>query len=185
MKKLNNKGLTVIELVVTFAILMVLIIGMLDVILGLKNQTSEKMYARDFVEFRNNFTYVVESDLIKNHAVKIKLIETIDKEAQGVNEKGYKYVITFKDDTEKDLIIDITNMLIVYDNKKYNIPNKNFIEFRDKLVYRNEEDTLEDKLKNNINICVDKNNFIKINIPFFEVDEPENLGIDIVYPIGI
>ena len=43
MKKLNNKGITIVELIISFSILMVIAIGMLNVVNEIRSLANEKL----------------------------------------------------------------------------------------------------------------------------------------------
>ena len=52
MEKLNNKGMTLVELIVSFALLMALILEMLTIIVSVRNATNERSLKR-YVRVQN------------------------------------------------------------------------------------------------------------------------------------
>ena len=173
MKKLNNKGITLVELVVTFAIAMVLIIGMMNVIVDFKDDIALNTVKKDLVEYQSSMTYLIENDLIKK-----KLVSITDNTTDN---KYLNYTLTFQDNTNKVLIVDLTNKLIKYDNIIYDIPDKNYVEFRDKAIFYDEENV---DSKNDINISL-SSNILHIYIPYFNLMDNTNMGLDIIHPINL
>lgn len=174
MKKLNNQGMTLVELIVTFAIVMILVIGMLSVIISLKNDMNESSLNKELLEYKDTITYVINNDLIKSKA---NNIEQCTFNVTG--DKGYCYKISFENNSTKNLEINLTKKYIKYDGIKYEIPESSIMEFRDSLIYAS------DNINEKIDINKDENNFINIYIPFYIIDEEENYGIDIIHPINI
>ena len=173
MKRLNNKGITLVELVVTFAIAMVLIIGMMNVIVDFKDDIALNTVKKDLVEYQSSMTYLIENDLIKK-----KLVSITDNTTDN---KYLNYTLTFQDNTNKVLIVDLTNKLIKYDNIIYDIPDKNYVEFRDKAIFYDEENV---DSKNDINISL-SSNILYIYIPYFNLMDNTNMGLDIIHPINL
>lgn len=188
--KLNNKGLSVVELVVTFALLMVLVIGMLEIIVELKASFSDKVLAREIKEFKETLTQVIQDDLIKKKAFDVEEDST-DQNCSN-NKGNICYIIHFNngtadknDDTSKKLQIKMNERIINYDGIDYSLPDYEIMEFRDSAVWENV--TALEHAKNDIKIKIDDlgndNNILKIYIPYYIIDDAKNVGIDIVYPI--
>lgn len=175
MKKLNNKGTSLVELVITFAILMILVVGMLELIMNLKNDASSKAFGKKMMEYRSNITELIESDLIR-----LKYSYLTDDCSLTEYEKSNVIVcknLHFKDGTVNELKINLTTKIIRYHNLNYDIPNSDFIEFLDNRVYA------QNPLNSSLDVTiVDKNNMLIINVPYFEIDQKDNYGFKIVYP---
>ncbi len=191
MKKLNNKGVTIVELILTFALLMVLVLGMFDVITEIKSYSSRKQIEKDIIEFNNLMIYTIQEDLIKKDAEKIT--------SSSSNQK-ISVTITFDDNSTKTLIINLREKTITYDKITYDMPQKSMIEFIDNRIIQlcsNSAYTTKKTCENNgatwntnytsyYNVTINSdNNIITIDIPYFIIGETKNYGFKIVHPIGI
>ena len=177
LKKLNQKGMTVVELIVTFAIIMIIVVGMLEIIVALKNDMNDSMLERDIIEFQGTVTQLINDDLIKLKATKVSTC-TFTKETD--TDKGYCYLLSFSKQTiSKKLEISLLNKYIKYDGIKYELPEPSIMEFRDKLIFYG------DNVDHQVKVNVDDNNFLNIYIPFYIIDEDENIGIDIIHPLDL
>lgn len=168
MKKLNNKGITLVELIVSFAILMVVVIGMLNVIINFKEMINEKKFLQEMTEYKTTLTYEINRDLIEKGFISIEDCSTSLIECKNIN---------FADSTVKQLKIELENYIITYDEIKYPIPEEDLIEFLDNRVHANTDNS------KNVFITADVN-FFKINIPYYEIGKDVNYGIDIIYPLS-
>ena len=66
MNKLNNSGMTLVELLVTFSLVMIIAIGIFNLVLEVRSDLDEKGIIRDFTEYSNNINNKIHYDLIKN-----------------------------------------------------------------------------------------------------------------------
>ena len=55
-KKTNNKGLTVVELIISFALLVIIVLGMYNIIISIKDYSVDKNFEREKHYCRNNWT---------------------------------------------------------------------------------------------------------------------------------
>ena len=62
---LNNKGMTLVELLVTFSLLLVLVIGMFNLIMEVKTQLDEKQVAKYFTEYSSMINNDIHYDFLK------------------------------------------------------------------------------------------------------------------------
>ena len=53
MKKLNNKGITIVELIISFTLLMVIAIGMLNVVNEIRSLANQKLEEKKVTEFND------------------------------------------------------------------------------------------------------------------------------------
>ena len=67
MKKLNNKGLSIVEFIVVFVMLMILTTGMMNIIIKLKDNNNEKELTRELLTYKNSITKLINDDLIYNN----------------------------------------------------------------------------------------------------------------------
>ena len=64
-RKLNNKGMTAIEILITFAIVVVIVVSMYDGIMDLKNKETVASYKLSLTTYKNLLTKDIQDDLIK------------------------------------------------------------------------------------------------------------------------
>lgn len=62
----NNKGMTLVELIVTFSLLLIIIIGMFNIIMEIKSQLDEKQVAKDFTEYSATMNNKIHYEFIKS-----------------------------------------------------------------------------------------------------------------------
>jgi len=165
MKRLNNNGLSIVEFIVVFVILMVLVFGMMNTIMDFKNSNNTTIMNKELLEYKTTLTKIIYDDLIKRNFQSIESCDTLE------------YTTTckfkFKNDTTSTLTINInTNeegrYVISYNGKNYPIPNSEFLEFSGAVTVKEE------------------NGFLIINIPIYEIDKRDvNYGLNIIHPIGL
>lgn len=167
MKKLNNKGLSIVEFIVVFVMLMILTTGMMNIIIKLKDNNNEKELTRELLTYKNSITKLINDDLIYNNFKKI-ICETQTNAMQSCNLYFQK---EGENETFKTLIYDPKNYTITYDSIKYKMPKQDFI-----------VPSLSPVIE------IDKN-YLIIKLPIHEVgktdENDKDYGINIVYPVGI
>ena len=177
-KKLNNKGLSVIELVVVFAILMIIVIGMLEIIISLKSTSVDKETSKNLIEFSSTLQKNIYDDLIKKGYQSMSNCTNT-----GVTTTGAQFIeckkLNFKDGSSSELLIDLKTKAIFYNNIKHLMPDHEMFEFRDRRIFYNDSNHDMD-----IYIEEDTQN-LKINIPYFIVEDDVNHGFKIIHPINI
>ncbi len=136
MKKINNKAFTVVELIITFSIVMVISLGLLKVVDSYREKQQNELYKKEILSYKNEVIKRIEDDFLDKA---VKNIEGIDVTTAH---PGYNQciTITFGDDTTKDLCAN--NLEIMYDNIKYKYPNR-FIQLKDDFIYST-QDTIKD-----------------------------------------
>lgn len=51
--KLNNKGITLVEVIVSFALLMIILVGLFNIIMEVKSDVTDKQMEKEFKDFDN------------------------------------------------------------------------------------------------------------------------------------
>ena len=133
MKKINNKAFTVVELIITFSIVMVISLGLLQVVDSYREKQQNEVYKKEILSYKNEVIKRIEDDFLDKA---VKNIEGIDADSNY----NQCIKITFGDDTTKDLCAN--NSEIMYDNIKYKYPNR-FIQLKDDFIYST-QDTIKD-----------------------------------------
>lgn len=193
MKKLNNKGMTIIEILLCF----VLVVGITTSLFSSLNSYKDKQQLESnrnaIVTYKNLLTKDIQDDLIKK-GLKSTTITSTSKDDHSIE---YTIKLELKDATTKYLII--TKNLAAYEDEditaetdqndffmiKYG-PQDNTINYplpnlgstknqNDKIVY--------DLKINNIDINTD-NNILSIYIGLYHTDFGKRYAIDIVCPIN-
>ena len=131
MKKLNNKGMTIVEIVLTFSIIMVIVIGMLTIVVNYRNKVSVSLTRLKLETFKNNLTQDIYNDVLKYGVKEIEDFSGTNDTNNLCNVAGLNrcIVITFQDGSKKALgtskILNpddkdsIINKYVYYDGIKY------------------------------------------------------------------
>lgn len=101
LKKLNNKGMTAVEILVTFVIMVVIVVSMYDSIMNLKNKETVASYRNSLVTYKNLLTKEIQDDLIKVGLIAAR----IDVLKEGGVDVGYKIFLTLRDGSKRVLEI--------------------------------------------------------------------------------
>ena len=131
MNKLNNKGMTVVEIVLTFSIIMIIVVGMLTIVVNYRGKISTSLTRLKLETTKNTLTQSIYDDILK---LGVKKIEDFSNSSENplCNVEGLNrcIVITFQDNSEKALGTSkslnddqesIKNKFIYYDGLKYKI----------------------------------------------------------------
>lgn len=152
--KLNNKGITLVEVIVSFALLMIILVGLFNIIMEVKSDVTDKQMEKEFKDFDNLMIARIQGDLIKNKVT--NCVSTDEKSATCKSSNG-------------DIIITIDNGMITYNGVEYAIPYKD-----------NEGDILQYPDTNGVDI---KDNILKISFIYSYVDGTKKFGFTIVHPL--
>lgn len=134
MKKLNSKGLSVIEIVLTFSLIMIITSGILTIIMNYKQRAQVEMKRLELVTYKNTLTKEIQTDILNHGLSEINnnglCTNNIDSYSSCIN-------IVFKDGVEKILAISklddsdetnlkklLNNKYIKYGDTKYPIEDK-------------------------------------------------------------
>ncbi len=169
MKKMNNKGMTIVELILTFAVLMVIVVGLLEVVLEAKQDVTDSNYVKQMEEYRTLVTKTIQDDLIKKKLTSVSIS----------NPRSATF--TFADGSRKGLNVT-RGKLIRYDGISYDLPEKKYTEFRDS--YLNPQ---SDSSKNSdVTISFDSTTkVLVIDIPIFKKTSSKNIPNESDHNYGI
>lgn len=152
--KLNNKGITLVEVIVSFALLMIILVGLFNIIMEVKSDVTDKQMEKEFKDFDNLMIARIQGDLIKNKVKNCKIEDS--KSVSCDNDNG-------------KITIKIDNGMITYNGVEYAIPYKD-----------NEGDILQYPDTNGVVI---KDNILKISFIYSYVDGTKKFGFTIVHPL--
>ena len=94
--RLNNKGITSVELLVCFIIISTIVVSMYNLILNYRNREQIGEVNNEVVAFSNNLQEVIQSDLVMGHLVSVS------------NVSADSYSATFTFDTPNSYTTTIT-----------------------------------------------------------------------------
>ncbi len=124
MKKLNNKGMTIIEVLVCFVLVAIISTSMYNSISNFNDRRNLESMKEKIINVKNLFTKQVEDDIIKKGLVYVSAPENLNGSKKitasgltngscGINSKvgscvasgsGKRIYLSFKDSTKKELI---------------------------------------------------------------------------------
>lgn len=110
MKKLNNKGLTAIEILVCFAIISVIVIAMFNIVNNYKDKQSLESYKSSINTYKTTVTAAINDDIIKNYGiVSYSSTQTGDSNTNPEEENTFEYIIYLAYESGKTATIVIHN----------------------------------------------------------------------------
>lgn len=153
----NNKGFTLVEMLVSFTLSMVLIIILFQLIINLKDIYMLSGIKTELLNKQYLMTNKIYSDLNEKKVIKI----------ENCNNPLVCVEFTFQDGTIKKLEVDDTNKTLSYDGYIIKLDNNSYFETMD------------------INTTYSQSNkkIFNANIPIYnDLYKNTNFGINIVYP---
>ena len=125
--KLNNKGITLVEVIVSFALLMIILVGLFNIIMEVKSDVTDKQMEKEFKDFDNLMIARIQGDLIKNKVKNCKIEDsksvscdnnkiTIKIDNGMITYNGVEYAIPYKDNEGDILQYPDTNGVVIKDN---------------------------------------------------------------------
>ena len=200
LKKLNNRGMTAVEILVCFVLMSILAVSMYSSIASYKNKQSIESAKEKIFTYKNLLTKEIQDDLIKKGLVSAEISETIN-ETKGkpgnLPSKVFKVDFLFRDGSKKQLVINrrLASDYSVVDCASEKINDAFSIQYGEEgnlMTYdlpdvgygENQcgEKVLDLRI-NNVDINKD-NNILTIYIGFYHPDLGTRYGIDIVCPIN-
>lgn len=170
----REKGFTVIELVVSFVLISIIVVGMLTIALRYRNDAQLSVQKLELERYKNVLTTTVQEDILEYGVVDIQYCQN-----NGVAVSNCLN-LTFKDNTQKQLELVNTNVLnryIRYGGQRFPIEEQFAIE----------PTGLEDATivlpKDGITLfrkSVGSSLIFKIDIPIYHVDLEGDYGIHVV-----
>lgn len=140
MNMLNNKGMTLIELIISFAITSAIVVSMFNVVLNYQTEQATEAIKSDIISYKNMITKLIQTDFIRGEVRSVK----VNEKKHENNYTQYKFTFKFQKSVDysgrnkiykKDLTIYTSDTLenyIIYDDVnsegilqpvKYRLPN--------------------------------------------------------------
>ena len=138
---MNNKGFTVVELIITFVIVMTISLGLFSTVDSYRERQQKEMYRKEVMSYRNEVLKAIENDVTRYN---FKSYQKIDVTAAGSVCAGYEQGIQIKfapiagdSDIDKNLCfgnnVESNKAGILYGDVKYIAPTK-FIKFEQDII---------------------------------------------------
>lgn len=133
--KLNNKGMSIVEVVVTFSMIMFLIVGLLVIVMNYRNKMAVSIEKLTLDTFKNNLTQDINKDILELGLKEAKDDTNTDDPSNPCYTLGLNRCITltFYNNTKKVLgtskvtasdVDSIVNKYIYYDGIKYKLKDE-------------------------------------------------------------
>lgn len=190
--KLNNKGITTIEVIICFVLVVIITVSMYTIISTFNEKKIVEGYKEETNTYINILTKDIQDDFIK---------KGIDKATYSQNNDGAKTIdkldILLKDGTSRSLIVEKTVSKSEYHpDGDSNVDDDFLIKYgsSDNLIeypipdlgsFKSDGNhTIKDLSINTVSMSVSENNILSIYIGFYHPDLGRRYAIDIVYPIN-
>lgn len=193
MKRLNNRGISLIEIIVTFSMVMVIVGGLMSIIMHYRLTAQSSLTQMELRSYKETLTKTIQDDILNLGITEINYAGNCNA-SSNQNRFSSCANFVFKDGTEK--ILAVSNIL---EDDRNSLENKY-------IYYDNERYTLKDKLPATIpsgrhaidfqTIFINTDNFVSsesvlmpdgsetkiysIDIPIEHIDYDEDYGIHIV-----
>lgn len=154
-----KKGFTVIELIVSFSLVMVIVIFLFQIVISLKNLYTNSGLKTELLNKQSIISNEINKKLINNEIVYLN--------------KCGEYCVEFiyRDYTSDQLIVDYNNNTIQFGSYKTNLPSQSYI--RDAKISKANSVTLQPYSNNALLI---------IEIPIYNDNfEGQNFGVKVIY----
>ncbi len=92
--KLNNKGMTAIEMLVSFVIIVAITVGLYDTVLNYQNKQQIESFYSEVIAYTNSLQKVLQDELIKEHVTSVTVNDT----------DGYRATFYYSTGTSKQLL---------------------------------------------------------------------------------
>ena len=196
--KLNNKGVTTIEILISFVLLAIIVVSLYGSVESYKNKQNIESEKNQIMTYKNLLTKEIQDDLIMKGLIEVT-VKHQPFVAVPITPETYTVDFSFRDGTKSQLIVKrvLANDYGVEGSGDCTSERKDYFS----ISYGPEDDLTEYELpdlgsgKNNegckvldlrmsdININTD-NDILTIDIRFYHPDFSTKYGIDIACPIN-
>ena len=129
MKQLNNRGISIIEIIVTFSLVMVIVGGLMSIIMHYRLTAQSSLKQMELQSYKETLTKVIQDDILDLGIAEINYAGNCNASANQ-NRFSSCANLVFKDGTEKILAVSnmfpddrnsLENKYIYYDNERYTL----------------------------------------------------------------
>lgn len=103
MKKLNNKGMSTIELLVSFVLLVILVVSIYGTVESYKNKQNIEGYNLEIMTYKNLLTKTIQDDLVKIGLVDAKVTHSKEDPSSGQLSDDYTIDLLLRDSSKRTL----------------------------------------------------------------------------------
>lgn len=204
MKKLNNKGITTIEVLICFILVVIITVSMYATVSSFNEKKIIEGYKEEVYDYKNILTKDIQDDLIKIGLVHAKYEKTVEG-----SKVTHTVTMNLKDGTDRKLVVE---QLLAYssyhiggstteddyfmikyglpdDLIEYPLPELGYSGYNSSLSKICDPDTedncrkVQDLSINNVLINITDDNVLSIYIGFYHPELATRYGINIVCPI--
>lgn len=176
MKKLNNKGFTIVELTLSFVFVFTLAFSMYQLLFNYRMKQNEESIKSQMLDYKNQVTLAIQNDINE------KSLKKIDYCMNGSSVVNRCLVLYFNDGTSKQLAVE--KGYTTYDGEEFEI---NYISYGG-VIYQSSDAILLEYRANYMLYNTYESNHLendnvkiyRISIPIYHNDLNENYGIEIV-----
>lgn len=147
MKKLNNKGITTVEIIVCFIIVIVLVVTMYSTVSSYRNKQILESQKEKLITYINTYTKTVQDELASNKITSVVITEEND----GAAKLTYTATITLEGG-EKRKIKVVKQTASSADSTGYNSENTYYC-YTGKITATNDYDTYCSKNREDLNVA--------------------------------
>ena len=174
----NNRGFTVVELIITFALVMSLAVGLFAVTDNYRERQQKETVLKELNSYRNEILKIVQDDFLNRG---IEDIEGIDATScSGDFNQAVK--IVYKDDPNDEVKFCVGDVGIKYGDILYPKPLGEFVSFTNDIIYTESKEYDVDIVRGSV-IVPTKKKILSINVKmkhseFDEVIELRVVGVN-------
>ena len=176
MKKLNNKGFTVVELTLSFLFVFTLAFSMYELLFNYRTKQNEEAIKAELVDYSNQVVLAIQNDISE------RTLKNIDYCMAGGSVIDKCLLLNFNDSTTKQLSVEKRDY--EYDGELYKISYINYggiyYESPDALLFEYRPNNMLNNTHDADNLEDDNVNVYKISIPIYHNDLEGNYGVEIV-----
>ena len=201
--KLNNKGITTIEILISFVLLAIIVVSLYGTVESYKNKQNIESEKNQIMTYKNLLTKEIQDDLIMKGLIDVTITHDEFKKDASTNTitpETYTVYLSFRDGTKSQLIVkrvlakdyegSVTSTSCTSGKNDYFSisygPEGDLTEYELPDLGSGENDEgckVLDLRMSDININTD-DDILSINIKFYHPDFSTKYGIDIACPIN-
>lgn len=154
-KKLQNKGFTLVELVVSFTLIMIVVIYLIRTMIVIGNKENELLILEEYVVFETNILDKIYYDIYNEDLINADIISEDADNIINVKLSNIDGTL------EENITLNKNDSIIIYDDIIYELPEKVKIDSCNKKTF---------------NLDTNNNSYV-INVKFLVNDEIKDLKI--------
>lgn len=195
MVKLNSKGMTTVEILVTFVLVVILTVSMYSTVSAYKSKQQIESYKEKIYTYKNLLTKDIQDDLIKR---RVTTADIINSDNTSLHRYTTTIRLRFADNSTKDLVIyrqlardydyvaedgwaDATKnqndvFYIKYNGIQYDVPSLGYGK-------NSTGGIVQDLRVQNVDVST-KGGVLSLKIDFYHIELDNRYGVNIVCPLN-